>query len=146
MSLASHSKTLLTVSIAAWGLSLFACGGGGSPTATPTPTPATAPFLTDTFTGEIGKGGAVLVGNYTVNIAGTVTITLVSLVPQSTINMGLAIGTPAASGCNPTSAQENVSGGTVITGTMNAGTYCIVFYDVGNVSGTNTYTLTVSHF
>jgi len=141
----SRCRTLLAA-IAALALGASACGSGSSPTATPTPTPVSAPLVADTFTGTLAKGGTAL-HQWTVNITGIVQITLVSLVPQSTISMGLGTGTPGAAGCNVTSAQENFSQGTVITGTMNAGTYCLVFWDAANaIVGTDDYKITVTHF
>jgi hypothetical protein len=35
--------------------------------------------------------------------------------------------------------------GTPISGTINAGSYCVVLYDIGNVVGSDDFTITISH-
>ena len=123
-------------------LLLVACGGSSSPTATPT----AAPSVTDTFAGTLTQGGTA-VNNFTVAAAagGTVTFTLVALTPQSTITVGLGLGTPATTGCSLSSTQENVKVGAALSTTLTGGLYCVALYDLGNLTATNNYTLTVLH-
>ena len=124
-------------------LLLWACGGDSS---SPTSTPTAAPSTTDTFTGTLAQGSSV-VNTFTVVAAtgGTVTFTLVALTPQSTITVGLGLGTPGTSGCALASTSENVKVGTVLSTTLSAGTYCVALYDLGNLTAANNYTLTVLH-
>ena len=69
--------------------------------------------------------------------------------PPATIFMGLGIGTPSGTTCTL------LSGGSLATpagslaqlsGTAQAGTYCIAVYDVGNQTGDITYSVTVTHY
>ena len=121
-------------------LLVSACNSSTSPTATATP----GPVVTDTFTGTLDQGSSA-VFSFTVATASSVTITLVSLAPQSTITTGIALGTPATTGCSVTGSQENVKVGAPLPTTLNPGIYCLVFYDLGNLTGPNTFTLTVQH-
>ena len=60
----------------------------------------------------------------------------------------LAIGTVAGTTCTHLSGGAvNTPAGTApqLTGTANAGTYCIDIYDVGNQTGSITYTVAVAH-
>jgi len=122
-------------------LLLSACGGNSSTTTTPT-----TPTTTDTFTGTLSQGGTV-VNTFTVTAVsgGTVTFTLVALTPQSTITVGLGLGSPSTTGCTLSSTQENVKVGTALSTTLTGGTYCVALYDLGNLTATNNYTLTVLH-
>jgi len=123
-------------------LLLSACGGSSSPTATPT----AAPSVTDPFTGTLAQGSsAVNTFTFAAASGGTVTFTLVALTPQSTITVGLGLGTPGTSGCSLSSTSENVKVGTALSTTLSAGTYCVALYDLGNLNATNNYTLTVLH-
>jgi len=121
-------------------LLVSACNSSTSPTDAATP----GPVVTDTFTGTLGQGSSV-VFSFTVATASSVTITLVSLTPQSTVTTGIALGTPATTGCSVSGSQENVKVGTALPTTLNPGTYCLVFYDLGNLTGPNAFTLTVQH-
>jgi hypothetical protein len=40
---------------------------------------------------------------------------------------------------------ENAKVGSVVSLTVVAGSYCVVVYDIGNVQGSDSYTLTVTH-
>jgi len=117
-----------------------ACGSSSSPTATPT----AAPNVTDTFNGTLAQGGSASY-NFTLASDGTITVTLVSLSPQSTITMGMGLGTPGTTGCVVASTQENVKVGVPLQTTLSAGPYCLTFYDLGNMIGANAYTLTILH-
>jgi hypothetical protein len=127
---------------AAGALLAVAVSSCSNPTSTtPTTVPAT---ITDTFSGTLAQGSTAA-WNFTVGGSGTITITLVSLAPQSTITMGVGVGSPGTSGCSITSSQENVRVGAPIQGTLSAGAYCVALYDLGNMTAANTYTLTVLH-
>ncbi len=132
------------LSAAVAGASLLALLTGCSSTTSPTATPTAAPTVTDTFTGTLAQGGSAAY-NFTLASDGTVTITLASLAPQSTITMGVGLGTPGTTGCVVASTQENVKVGVPIQTSLTAGAYCLTFYDLGNMTSADTYTLTVLH-
>jgi hypothetical protein len=123
-----------------------ACGGasgGNSAITAPTGT-----MVTDTFTGTVPVSGLDF-HNFTVTTGGTVNATLVAAAPPSTITMGFAIGTPGTTGvCSLLSgAQVTTPPGSTaqLTGSLNAGTYCVAVVDVGNAAGPIAYTVTVAH-
>lgn len=118
-----------------------ACGGSNTTTPTPTPTP---PILTDVFTGTVQAGG-VASHNFTVAQQGTLTATLTSLSPQSTITMGFGIGQPSGTTCSLLSSSETAKMGSVLSGTIAVGAYCVQIYDIGNVQGSDDYTITLTH-
>jgi hypothetical protein len=124
---------------------VLAAGCGGSSGTTTLPTALTTPTTTETFSGTIAAtAGAV--HPFTVAQAGTVTLTLTSLSPQTTITMGLGIGQPSTTAaCSLLSTNEASRVGTTISGTINPGSYCVAIYDLGNVQGSVDYVLTVVH-
>jgi hypothetical protein len=122
-----------------------ACGGSSNPS---TVTAPTGTVTTDTFNGTVQPGGSSI-NPFTVTVGGTVSVTLVSAGPPSTITMGLGIGNPSSTG-----TCSFLSGGTTVTqagttaqlsGTLAAGSYCVAVVDVGNAAGAITYTVTVAH-
>lgn len=132
----------------AWGRALAAlaaaaalssCGGDTTTTATPT-------TVIDTFNGTLQALGSVQFP-FTVNTAGTVSATLATLNPQSTITVGFGLGQPSAGVCNLISGaySESAKVGQPLSGTINAGSYCVVLYDIGNVVGSDDFTITISH-
>ena len=77
---------------------------------------------------------------------GTVSVTLATMSPS--VVMGLGIGTPnGTTSCTLTSSTPSATAGSTpqLTVTEQAGSYCISVYDVGNLTGTGTFTVTVSH-
>ncbi len=123
--------------------SVLLVAGCSSNNNTTTPTAATA-SVTETFNGTLAQGGSAAY-NFNVTADGAITVTLVSLSPQATITMGLGLGVPAVSGCSVTTTQENVKVGTPIQATLPAGSYCLLLYDLGNMTGADAYSLTVQH-
>lgn len=118
-------------------LALAACGGSGT-------TSPTAPAKTETCTDTLGAAG---VDSRTVTVAqaGTLTVTLTTLSPQSTITVGLGLGQPSGTSCALSSTDETARMGSVEQTTLDAGAWCVAIYDIGNVQGSDSYTLTVSH-
>jgi hypothetical protein len=116
-----------------------ACGSG-----TTTPTSVSPPEVTDTFSGTLAAGGSAF-DTFTIAATGPITVTVVSLSPQTTITMGVGIGTPSAGSCVVAQSQENVKVGVPLQGTFDPGSYCVLLYDLGNISGSDAYTITVQH-
>jgi hypothetical protein len=129
-----------------------ACGGSSDPT---TVTAPTGTVVTETFMGTLNPPvGGVFQTNvhpFTVTTAGgSINVTLVSAGPPSTIQLGLALGNPSATGtCSiiPGFVQQTAAGSTAqISGAgAPAGAYCAVVGDIGNVLQPVSYTITVAH-
>jgi hypothetical protein len=120
-------------------LTFAACGGSSATTPNPTATPTT-----DTFTGTLAAGG-VAAHAFTVAQAGTLTVALATLSPQTTITVGLGLGQPSGTTCSITSIDEKAKMGSVEQITVDAGSYCVAIYDLGNVQTSDTFTITITH-
>lgn len=134
-------------SLAVWLLpiAMIACSGS---TGTPTVPTLTPPTINQNFTGSLAVQG-VSTNNFTVTAAGQVEITLTSVGPPP-VAVGLALGSPSGLTCvlsfGSGAALTTLPGPSPqITGTALAGTFCVEVYDVGNLTGTTNYSVTVLH-
>ena len=106
--------------------------------ATPSPT-----MTTDTFAGTLVPGQRA-VHPYVVKAAGQVTTTLTALAGVSFA--GVAVGTWDGTTCTVGAHAENVmAGGYFLTSVPSSQNLCTLVYDVGNITTTATYTVTVIH-
>ena len=125
-------------------LACAAAGCGNNQTTTPT-TPTTPTSVTETFSGTVTKNGAVT-HTFTSGAAGTVQATLTSLSPDSSIAIGLSLGTWNGATCAIVLAKDKATQTSVVTGTVSAvGGLCVRLYDVGNLSGPASYEVLVTH-
>jgi hypothetical protein len=124
-----------------------ACGGDSSTAAALTA--PTAAATTDVFAGTVAVGGSDS-HPFTVSSGGSqLNVILTAASPPATIFMGVAVGTPSGSTCTPLTNGSVVTpaGSTAqLSGTVSAGSYCVMVYDVGNQTVDVTYSVTVSHF
>src|SRR5947207_12758494 len=127
-----------------------ACSGSSSsgttlPT-TPTTTTTTATF-TDSYPGTLTVNGAVT-NHFNVQGAGTVTATLTTVNPDSSLPVGFSLGTWSTTSnvCAVALANDQATQGSIITGsTSAAGAICVRIYDVGNLTASESFVITVSH-
>ena len=127
-------------------LATVACDNSSSNSTSTSPS---ASVVTETFAGSVDVAGSAF-HPFTVALSGgQVNVILTAAGPPSTIFMGLGIGTYSNSTCTL------LSGGSVVTqagataqlsGTVNAGSYCVMVYDVGNQTAAVAYALTVTHY
>jgi hypothetical protein len=113
---------------------------------TPT-TPTPAPKVTDTYTGTLTVNGAQT-QSFTTQAAGSLTATLTTLAPDSTVTVGLSLGifTPSTNNCQIVVANDAVVQGSRVTGSVSsAGNYCVRIYDVGKLAAATDYTVTLEH-
>jgi hypothetical protein len=130
--------------IAAVLLIVSGCGGdddNDSPT-TPEPTPV----VTEPFQGVIGLNGAAT-HSFTVTGASQITAQLVSLSPDATLTVGLALGTWNGSICQIVLANDQTKQGDVVEGaTQTAGEFCVRVYDAqGILVNAQAYLIHVFH-
>ena len=125
-----------------------ACGGSSDTQSVVAPT---GTVVTDTFSGTapVGTAQDPVLHTFTVQTAGTVNATMTAAGPPSTITMGVGIGNPTATG-----TCALISGGSVaatagttaqLTGTIGAGSYCVIVFDIGNALQPVAYTVAVAH-
>lgn len=133
---------------AAVGIALLAiaCGNDSTTSTTPTPTPA-APTATEHYVGTIGVGGSGFY-SFTVSQYGTVNVTLTSVsgIDDPAVTLGLGLSVPSGFGCANGSTVTTTSGSDPqLTGTYEAGIYCARVYDVGNLTGSATFDVSIAH-
>lgn len=131
----------------------IAAAACGSTATEPTPTEtSTATLSTETFSGAIGQNGTG-VHTFTVTTSGYALLAgYTSIAPSSVTALGVGLGSwdAAASTCSLNLTQNDAarSGSTAISGTANAGSYCLRVYDGANIGAnvTATYTVQVQHY
>jgi ABC-type Fe3+-hydroxamate transport system substrate-binding protein len=110
----------------------------------------TANPSTDTFTGTLSKNGA-FTHIFTITTLGAVTVTIVSLSPDTSQIVGLTLGVWNGTACSTSpatggSATDVASTGTSITlNATAAGNLCARLYDVGFVNTPVLYTMQITH-
>ena len=132
-----------------------ACDNSGSSSSTsPTQT-----FTTDVLIGTVNVPvGGVLqssANNFSVGQGGgTITVTLTSAIETlpggtllTTVQMGLAVGTPSGSTCVPLTngSTTGASGVASLSGSVAAGNYCVAVSDVTGQLGPVAYAVAVNH-
>ena len=140
------------VALAASAALAAACGGSSDPTVVTAPT---GTVVTETFMGTLNPpvNGAFQANVHTFAVTtagGSINVTLTAAGPPSTIQLGLGLGNPSATGtCSliPGFTQQTAAGSTAqISGSgAPAGAYCVVIGDIGNVLQPVSYTITVAH-
>lgn len=125
---------------------VLAVGAPACSSDTPTtPTTTTPVTVTDTFAGTLNQNGAASY-SFTTAASGNVTAALSSLAPDSSLIVGLSLGTWNGSSCQIVLANDKATQSAVIIGTASAaGSLCVRVYDVGNVVGPATYEIQVNH-
>ena len=134
--------------VAAAALTATACNN--NPPSTFTPTIVAPPAKTETFTGTVAVGSssshAFTSSNY-----GQLDVTLTSAGPPATIVMGLGVGIPVSATdptcqLSSTNAVSTAAGPTPqLSGNLQAGSYCVEIFDVGQQTDVVTYSVTVVH-
>jgi hypothetical protein len=129
--------------ILAVALALGAAACGNSTTTAPTPT--TPVTVTDTFAGTLTPNGAASY-TFTTATSGTVTATIATLSPNSTLVVGLALGTWSGNACQLTLTKDSSTQSSFLIGQASqASTFCVRIYDVGNVVDPASYEIQVNH-
>jgi hypothetical protein len=131
-----------------------AAGCSKSPTSPTTTTTTTAtatvaaPAYFEDFTANVPVTGSSFY-SFTVTQYGQVNISMTSVSGQyvpSTVTMGLALGKPDGEGCTPTTSLTATAGaGPQLTGSYDAGVYCVKIYDVGNLFSTANVAMSIAY-
>ena len=117
------------------------------PVVTPPTTPT--PTVTETFSGTVSQSGGTT-HSFSVSVGGTVTATLKTVAPDSTLVVGFSMGNwnSVSSTCSIVLANDFATQGAVLTGGLTgAANLCVRVYDVGNVQAGTTvsYSIEVVH-
>jgi hypothetical protein len=127
-------------------LSLAGIGASCSGEINNLPTTPDPVVVTETFSGTININGAATHNVFT-SATGTVTATLTSLGENAPARIGFAMGTLSGSTCSLILVNDNAVVTSILQGTVStlAGSLCVRVYDVGALTESVSYTLTVSH-
>ena len=118
-----------------------ACDSGDGPTNPSDPTPG--PLVTETFAGTLTVNGGQTF-NFPAGGAGEVVATLTATTPDNAV-MGIALGTWTGV-CQIVLANDNASRGNGVTAVASSfGHLCVRVYDVGQLTSSSTFTVTVIH-
>jgi hypothetical protein len=131
-------------------LALLVLASGCQSTQDLQPLPTTpADPTTERFSGTVAVGGTVT-NPFTVMLSGgLLTVTLTAAGPPSNVVMGITLGRWDGTTCT------SLQGGTVpasagaspqLSGNVDAGSYCLSVFDVGNLSAPATFNATVTHY
>ena len=128
-------------------LSIAGIGVGCSGDINDLPTTPDPVVVTETFSGTININGAATHNVFT-SATGTVSATLTSLGENAPSKIGFSMGTLSSIGnCTVVLVNDNSVVNTALTGTVSSlgGSLCVRVYDVGALTESVSYTLTVSH-
>ena len=129
-----------------WSAALMvACGGESDPGPT-VPSPVPPPTVSEVFSGEINRNGAVT-HPFLAGDSGNVVATLDSLGPEGIVtNVGLLLGTWNGSSCQTVISNDNAAQGAFVIGAASiASALCVRIYDVGKIPELASYQVTVVH-
>src|SRR5262249_144938 len=141
-------RSLPSILLLALALGLAGCNDSNTttPTPPPTPTPPSTPTKTEPFSGTLNRNGGVTFP-FTATAGGTVTVTLSSLSPDSTLQIGLSLGSWTGSACQIVIANDAAAQSAVVTGTVtSAPSLCARVYDAAAKVATSVdFSISVAH-
>ena len=122
------------------------CLGVGCTTYFETPTSATpTPPDPSKFESQLVKGGFAS-RSFILTTAGTIEITLTSLVPSARVGLGVGVPDVDGSACNLSRSVETTAGSSPqVTAAADAGSYCVKIFDIGQVEESAAFAITVAH-
>jgi hypothetical protein len=136
-------RSIATGLLLAAALVHMGCSSDNTSSTVPTPV-----VLTDTFDGSVSKNGATS-HPFIATSSGLITALLVSEAPDSTLPIGMSLGTWNGSSCQVLLTKDNAVQGTALyANASGAGSLCLRMFDsAGTVSASTpvTYEVTVSH-
>ncbi|PYR09512.1 MAG: hypothetical protein DMG00_13625, partial [Acidobacteria bacterium] len=102
---------------------------------------------TETFTGTVAPGGNGMVHSFNVSNTGEFSVKVTAMTPTFNSFFGTFLGIVQSGNCSL--FQQNtlsIVGSQSLTGPIfQKGTYCVFVFDVGTMTMSENYTLTVSH-
>lgn len=121
---------------------MVACDNPGTVPVAPT-TPGVS--TTESFSGSISVNGATTY-QFSSSARGTVTATLTTVGPDSTLVIGVALGTWNGTACQVLLANDAAAQGATVLGSVSGvGILCLRVYDPGKLTAAATYTVDVTH-
>ena len=119
-----------------------ACGDDDTITIPTTPTPPTR--ITDTFSGTLERKFGFT--HTFQSDAGTITVTLATLSPDSTATIGMSLGVWNGSSCDIRVANDRATQGTIVIGQASVpSNLCVRVHDSSGLSQAASYEVSVVH-
>ena len=115
-------------------LAAAACGGVTDPSKN----------KTETFTGTLTIGGSQST-TFNASNSGEYSITLTSLTPSSNVFVGLIFGQNTSGGCVPVQQNNFATIGVPLTGAIIPGRTASIVFDVGALTQSENFSVSVSH-
>lgn len=112
------------------------------------PTGQVTPPTVEVFTGTLAPGGSNVHPFTIARNNGTLEVTL-TRVSTANLQIGLGVGNPSATSCTfltGASIRTGASTTPQLSGTSDAGSFCIGVFDVGTLTEAVTYSVTASHY
>lgn len=112
------------------------------------PTGQVTPPTVEVFTGTLVPSGSNAHPFTVARNNGTLEVTLTRLSTDN-LQVGLGVGNPSGTSCTfltGASLRTGASSTPQLSGTSDAGTYCVGLFDVGTLTAAVTYSVTVSHY
>ena len=106
------------------------------------PTQLAPANVTEEFSGTV-EVGLSAVHPFPVPSRSTITVTLLTVGPLTTLAVGLGVGTWDGTNCTLVAAENNAREGSVLSGTVEPNNYCAAVFDSGNLTQTISYTVRV---
>ncbi|HET9371464.1 MAG TPA: hypothetical protein VFO19_14490 [Vicinamibacterales bacterium] len=119
-------------------LAIVTAACGSNPTAPSQP-------VTESLGGSLATGNANY-HTFTTKGSGDLSLTLNSIDPTASVTVGVGLGTVSNGACTLQFVNEGFIVGAVWSNTITgAGTYCVAIYDIGQLTQTVTYSMTLVH-
>ena len=137
------AQKLRRVALVAAAIVSGACNETANPTA---PSAVTSPVTVSYETQLYPRGAASR--SLTVAQSGTVQVTLTSVRPDQSVELGIGLGIPRAdsSGCHLSQSVNAASGAAAhIVTNVDAGTYCVQVFDLGTLTNEVSFSVTIVH-
>jgi hypothetical protein len=139
-------KSLAAVAalVVAFAAASITVGCGNDSQTTTSPSTTTTSPTTSTFASRLTVGGAVS-RSFAATQAGNVTVTLTNAGgPVTRVGLGLGVPTTGVARCALTTAIRTTPGATPqIAAAVDAGQYCVTIFDLGNLTETIDFSLTL---
>ena len=133
--------------LAVFATSAAACNKSDTTSTVTTPTTTTTTtMVTELFSGTLTRNGASTYP-FTATAGGTVTATMTTLTPDSTLPIGLSLGTWTGSACQVIIDNNSATQAAAISGTVtSAASLCVRVYDPAEkVTTPSDFTVTIVH-
>ena len=123
-----------------------ACSSTTTAPSTATTTSIPASTATEQFSGQLTPNGAVTFP-FTTTAGGSISAVLTSISPDSSLVLGLALGTLTGTTCQLVLTNDAAIQGAVVSGNAGAASsFCARIYDpAGHVVGSTSFSITVIH-